>query len=269
MRHFVALLISHCLGQRAAGTNPSAVCAFAPAPDHRGDEHKSLDKTDHEPPGERRIGEDVVDHERPGEDESVGAPVSARMSPIRPLMGGVLLRGDVRLEEMIGDGLAEALIEPAVVTEIRQDDFGQEKKRHHLHEHEHARLQRDIRRATPANPRDPKNDNASAVSQGVIEGSRFERDRERAEQGGTICRLRLEPAAERTQNRRHVFREWIQPGLGEASGFPGVNEDANREENSERDPAPESSLTGDRNAGAPEELERRFPAEHGEDDIVR
>src|ERR1044071_4801198 len=109
MRHFVALLIAHRFGERAAGANPSTVCAFAPAPDDRGNDDERLEKRDHQPPGKRCVSEDVVNHKGPGENETVGAPISARMSPVRPLMSSVLLRRNVRLEKMIRDRLAQPL----------------------------------------------------------------------------------------------------------------------------------------------------------------
>src|ERR1700682_6206163 len=59
VRHFVTLIVTHGFRERAAGTNPSAVCAFAPAPDDRRDDDERLDKSDDEPPGERRVSEDV------------------------------------------------------------------------------------------------------------------------------------------------------------------------------------------------------------------
>src|SRR5687767_14288225 len=57
VRHFVALLVAHRFGERAAGADPAAISALAPAPDHRRDEHESLDERDDQPPGQRRIGE--------------------------------------------------------------------------------------------------------------------------------------------------------------------------------------------------------------------
>ena len=117
------------------------------------------------------------------------------MSPDRPLMRGVLRIGDVRFEKMIGDRFAQALVEPSVVTEIRQDDFRQDEKRDHLHQHQDRRLQRDVRRFAPANPRDPKEHDAEAVTEGVIKGAGLKRDGERAEERRTVRHLRLKPAA--------------------------------------------------------------------------
>ena len=58
------------------------------------DDDKCLDERDDQPPSQGRVGENVIDHERPGEDESVGAPIGARMSPVGPLMGARIgLRG--------------------------------------------------------------------------------------------------------------------------------------------------------------------------------
>src|SRR5438874_93774 len=154
MRHFVALFVAHRFGESAAGANPSAISAFAPAPDHRWNDDERLEERDHEPPCDRRVSENVVNHQRPGKNETVSAPIRSRMSPVRPLMGGVLLRWNVRLEKMIRYRLAQPLIKPAVVTQVRQNDLGEDKKRNYLHKHQHDRLQADVWCPTPANPRD-------------------------------------------------------------------------------------------------------------------
>ena len=85
------------------------------------------------------------------------------MSPNRPLVRGVLVRGNVGLEEMIGDVLAEAVIEPPIVTEPRQNDFRKQEKGHDLHEHQHRGLQSNIGSAPPPDPHDAEEDDAKAV----------------------------------------------------------------------------------------------------------
>src|SRR5438034_10932353 len=102
MRHFVALLVAHRFGERAAGANPSAIGAFAPAPDDRWNDDERLEERDHEPPRDRRVSENVVNHQRPGKNETVSAPIRSRMSPLRPLMGGVLLCWNRSEERRVG-----------------------------------------------------------------------------------------------------------------------------------------------------------------------
>src|SRR4051812_3221338 len=117
------------------------------------------------------------------------------MSPNRPLMRRVLGVGDIRFEKMIGDRLAKTLIKPTVVPEPRQNDFGENKQRNHLHEHEHDRLERDVRCVAPANSRDPESNYQAAVEKRVIERTALEGNGYDANQGRTIRYLRLPPPA--------------------------------------------------------------------------
>ena len=112
-----------------------------------------------------------------------------------PLSGEILRFRDVGFEEVVADGFPQTVIERAVIAEIREDNFREEKKRDHLHQHEHDRLQGDVWRFAAANSRNAEGHDRGAVHQRVIERTRLERDREGAEQGRTIGDLRLPPAA--------------------------------------------------------------------------
>ena len=77
VRHLVAMGVAHRFGERAAGADPAAIRALAPAEDDQRNEHERLHKAKCPARPERVVGEDVLNIERPREDEAEGPPVGA------------------------------------------------------------------------------------------------------------------------------------------------------------------------------------------------
>ena len=260
VRHFLAVGVAERLGERAAGADPAAVGAFAPAPDDERDDDESLHARNGEPPPERLGRGEVPEEERPGEDEAEGAPVLASV------------RGAGEGEKAVGDGAREAVIEEAIVPGVGEDEVGQEEKRDRLHGHERERLGGDVGRAAAADAPDAKDDDDRGVGDGVVEARLGGGDGERAEERGWIGGLRGDVAAEAVQPVRDVEGKPVialERGLQRGAAFPQIDKRAEEEEGDETGPRARSPLAADGEAAAAEKIERSLAAEHGEDDVVR
>lgn len=156
--HFVAVVVAEGFRHGAAGADPSAVGALAPAPDDEREDDEGLDEAEDEPAPEWCLGEDVVDEEGPCKDEAECAPV----------FGG-LGAGSVG-EEGHAEPFSEAAVgEGAVGAEVGEEDVGEEEEWDDLEGGEGSGLEFYVGSSAAADAADAEDDDDGGVEEGKEE----------------------------------------------------------------------------------------------------